>query len=93
MALFRNVGPSTTIAAGATHYWEFWFGFGADVGVALVTPNLLLEQIDTELVVSDPGVVEKQTPGEGGPPIHYTLRVHNNGNTWMQYNLNVGNLL
>jgi hypothetical protein len=28
MALFRNVGPTTSIAPGATHFWEFWFGEG-----------------------------------------------------------------
>lgn len=93
MALFRNIGPLTTIVSGATHYWEFWFGFGADVGVALITPNLRLSQINTELVVRDPGVVAKQSANEGGPPIHYTARIHNNGQTAMDYNLNVGNLL
>lgn len=93
MALFRNIGPQTTIAPGATHFWEIFFGFGADVGVVMVTPNLRLAQINTELIVRDPGVVAVQSPGEGGPPIHYTARIHNNGTTSMDYNLNIGNLL
>jgi hypothetical protein len=93
MALFRNVGPVTTIAPGVTHFWEFWFGAGADVGVALVTPNLLLSQINTELVMIEPGVLAVDAGGEGGPLTRYTVRVQNNGATWMDYNLNIGNLL
>ena len=93
MALFRHVGPVTTIAPGATHFWEFWFGNGSDVGVALVTPNLLLSQINTELVVLDAGVVAVESGGEGGPLTRYTVRIRNNGPTWMDYDLNVGNLL
>jgi hypothetical protein len=93
MALFRHVGPVTTIAPGATHFWEFWFGNGADVGVALVTPNLLLSQINTELVALEPGVVAVESSGEGAPLIRYTVRIRNNGQTWMDYDLNVGNLL
>jgi hypothetical protein len=93
MALFRNVGPLTSIAPGATHFWEFWFGDGLEVGVALVTPNLLLSQINTELVMTEPGVFLVDTGGEGGPLTHYTVRVTNNGPAWMDYNLNTGNLL
>src|SRR3954468_16677926 len=26
MALIRNIGAPVSIAAGATHYWEYWFG-------------------------------------------------------------------
>jgi hypothetical protein len=29
MAQFQNVGSPVTIAPGATHYWDFWFGPGA----------------------------------------------------------------
>lgn len=89
MALFRNIGPVTTITPGATHYWEYWFSPLSDVGPAVATPNLQLAQINTELVVRDPGVIEYDA-GEGAPHIHYTLRVHNRGVALMQYNLNIG---
>ena len=92
MAQFHHVGPVTTIAAGATHYWEYWFGNGSDVGAAVATPNLLLSQINTELMAQQPGVVAVDA-GEGAPAIHYTVRIHNNGSTWMQYDLNLGNFL
>ena len=39
MGQFHNIGPVTTIIAGATHYWEYWFGNGADVGAAVATPT------------------------------------------------------
>jgi hypothetical protein len=64
---YDDVGPLTSIAPGATHFWEFWFGDGVDVGVALVTPNLLLSQINAELVTFEPGVLEAASGGEGGP--------------------------
>jgi len=89
MALFRNIGPVTTIVPGATHYWEFWFGRGQDVGPAVASPNLQLGQIKAELVVRDPGLVEYDQ-GEGAPAIHYTLRVHDSGTAAMDYNLNIG---
>jgi hypothetical protein len=38
-------------------------------------------------------VLEVASGGEGGPLTRYTARVTNNGTTWMDYNLNVGNLL
>ncbi|MFL6623618.1 MAG: hypothetical protein ACJ8J7_17270 [Sulfurifustaceae bacterium] len=93
MALLRSIGSPVTIAPGATHYWHYWFGIGLDVGVALVTPNLLESNINVELDASDNGVVAVQSPGEGGPLIHYTVRIHNRGATPMLYNLNIGNLL
>ena len=93
MGLLRNIGPLTNIAPGATHFWEFWFGDGADVGVALVTPNLLLSQINTELVMTEPGVFLINAGGEGGPLTRYTVRVTNNGPASMDYNLNIGDLL
>jgi hypothetical protein len=37
MAQFQSIGNPVTIAAGATHYWDFWFGPGPDVGAALAT--------------------------------------------------------
>ncbi|QJR10014.1 hypothetical protein DSM104443_01065 [Usitatibacter rugosus] len=93
MALFRSVGNPVIIAAGATHYWHYWFGRGSDVGVTMVTPNLLDSQINVELVTEDPGVVAVQDVGENPPAIHYTVRVRNLGNYLMMYNLNVGTLL
>jgi hypothetical protein len=93
MTLIRHVGPVASIAPGATHSWEFWFGDGAEVGVALVTPNLLLSQINTELVMIELGVLTVDSGGKGGPLTRYTVRVRNNGATWMDYDLNIGNLL
>jgi hypothetical protein len=90
MAEFHSVGPVVTITPGATHYWEYWFGRGADVGAAVATPNLLRAQIETELVALQPGVIEHDA-GEGAPAIHYTVRIHNNGAAAMEYNLNLGN--
>jgi hypothetical protein len=93
MALYRSIGNPVTIAPGATHYWQYWFGRGLDVGVAMVTPNLLDSNIKIELVASDFGVVAVQDVGENPPAIHYTVRVRNIGNWPMMYNLNLGNLL
>lgn len=92
MALFRNVGQNANIAPGVTHSWDFTFG-GADVGVVMFTPNLKEPQINTELVVVDTGVFLVPSGGAGGPLTHYSVRIHNNGSTWMTYNLNIGNLL
>jgi hypothetical protein len=93
MALFRHVGDPVTIAPGATHYWEYWFGGGDEVGVALVTPNLLDSDINIELIASDHGVVLVQAAGENPPMTHYTVRVRNGGPIPMTYDLNTGNLL
>lgn len=93
MALLRSIGPLTSIAPGATHYWWFMFGNGAEVGVVAVTPNMLLTQIRTELVVRDVGVKQIDSGvDEGGTRTQYTVLIHNNGPTWMDYNLNVGYL-
>jgi hypothetical protein len=92
MPLFRDVGPRTTIAPGATHFWEYWFGVGAEVGVTLATPNMLTPQINLEMVTFEHGAVQRQGPDEGGTRIHYTVRVRNNGPVAMDYNLNVGYL-
>jgi|CXWL01.1.fsa_nt_gi hypothetical protein len=93
MALFRNVGNPVVIAPGATHHWEYWFGPGLEVGVAMVTPNLLESNIRIELIANDFGVIAVPDRGENPPDIHYTVRVRNAGNWPMMYNLNVGNLL
>jgi hypothetical protein len=93
MPLFRNIGALTSIAPGATHHWEYWFGRGSEVGVAAVTPNMLLTQIHTQLVAREHGVVQIDSGiDEGGTLTHYTVQIHNNGPTWMDYNLNTGYL-
>ena len=93
MALFRSIGPVTTIAPGATHHWWFMFNGGAEVGVVAATPNMLMAQINTELVMRDLGVTQVDSGvDEGGTRTRYTVLVHNNGPTWMNYNLNVGYL-
>jgi hypothetical protein len=89
----RNLGPPTTIEAGATHYWEYWFGNGEDVGVALVTPNLLEPSVGIELIAFDHGVVLVPGQGENPPLTHYTVRIRNGGGFPMTYNLNTGDLL
>jgi hypothetical protein len=94
MALFRHVGPVTSIGPGATPYWQFWFGNGAEVGVAMATPNMLRAQINTELVAREHGAIQIDSGvDEGGTLIHYTVQIRNSGAAWMDYNLNVGNLL
>jgi hypothetical protein len=94
MAQFQNVGNPVTIAPGATHLWEFWFGPGLDVGAALATPNLLDSDINIWLTTSDLGVREVQSgKDEGGPLIHYTVAIHNKGTVATKYNLDLGNFL
>jgi hypothetical protein len=93
MALIRNIGAPVSIAAGATHYWEYWFGANAEVGVALVTPNILESSIKIHLVAADFGVMTVPGREEGGPGIHYTVSVRNTGTFAVTYNLNIGNLL
>jgi hypothetical protein len=93
MALFRNVGPHTTIAPGATHRWHYNFTPLADVGVALVTPNLLEEAANIELIAFDHGVVLAPGAGENPPLNVYKVSIRNAGAFPMSYNLNVGNLL
>ena len=94
MAQFQNIGSPVTIAAGATHYWDFWFGPGLDVGTALATPNILDSSIDIALVTSQLGVRTVQTRvEEGAPLIRYTVAVHNKGAFAVKYNLDLGNFL
>jgi hypothetical protein len=90
MALFRHVGEPVTIAKDATHYWEYWFDSGRDVGVTTVTPNLLEGAIGIELIAFDQGVVEVPGEGENPPGIHYTVRIRNAGKHEIVYDLNVG---
>lgn len=92
MALWRNIGGISTLAPGATAYWEYSYPPGGrDVGVAIAAPNLQQAQINVELVVLEQGVVERQTPvEEGAPEIHYTVRIRNLGGTSLAYNLNIG---
>lgn len=88
MALWRNIGGVTTIVPGATHYWEYGYGF--DVGVAIAVPHMHEGQINVELVAVQQGVVQRQSSGEGAPPIDYTVRILNLGAVEFDYNLNIG---
>ena len=91
MALWRNIGGITTIAAGQTMFWEYSYPpFGRDVGVAIAVPNLLEDFADVELVALNQGVVEGQSQSEGALPIFYTVRIQNFGNGEFSYNLNIG---
>jgi hypothetical protein len=91
MAHWRSIGGIVTITPGVTHHWEYFYPPGGrDVGVAVAAPNLHSAQIDTELV-TEQGIVERQTPvEEGAPLIHYTVRVRNLGGGSLRYNLNIG---
>jgi len=90
MALWRGIGGFNTIAAGATAYWEIEYGSGRDVGAVVARPNLTESQINVELVATEQGVVARQSAGEGAVPIIYTMRIRNNGNWPIGYNLNIG---
>ena len=50
MAMWQGVGGLTTIAAGATQYWEYSYPQSGGVGTTLAAPNFLQEQIKVELV-------------------------------------------
>jgi hypothetical protein len=92
MAHWRSIGGITTIAAGATHFWEYHYPPGGrDVGVTVAAPNMQQPQIDVELVATEQGVVQRQTRVEEGvPEIHYTVRIKNLGTVALGYNLNIG---
>ena len=91
MASFQNIGGPVTIAPGGTHYWDFWFGSGLDVGAVSVTPNILESQINVRLVTSELGVRTVQTRvEEGAALILYTVAVHNKGAAAIKYNLDIG---
>jgi len=90
MALFRNVGPLTTIAAGATHFWTYSFTPIADIGVACVTPNLLEEAANIELIAFDFGVSLTLGQGENPALTVYEVSIRNSGAFPISYNLNVG---
>jgi hypothetical protein len=89
MALWRNIGGLSTIAPGATVFWEISYG-GRDVGVVVAAPNLLEDLANVELAAIEQGVVARPTPGEGGLPIAYTVRIRNHGTAHFSYNLNIG---
>jgi hypothetical protein len=93
MALFRNVGAPTTLAAGKAVTWEYSWGTGQDVGVTMVTPNLLEPSINIPLICSDFGVVLRQGQGENPPGTNYFVTIRNTGEFPMMHNLNVGDLL
>ena len=92
MAHWRSIGGISTIAPGATAYWEYFYPPGGrDVGVAVAAPNMQQPQIDVELVATEQGVVQRQTRVEEGvPEIHYTVRIRNLGGVALSYNLNIG---
>jgi len=91
MALWRNIGGVVTLAAGGTHFWEISYPpNGRDVGVVVAAPNIQQPQINVELVATEQGVVARQSRDEGGPPIHYTVRIRNAGAIGLAYNLNIG---
>jgi hypothetical protein len=90
MASFQNIGSPVTIAPGATHYWNYWFGPGLDVGAAVAMPNILDSNIKIHLTTSDQGVATAQSSGEGGPLVLYTVAIHNQGTFPVMYNLDIG---
>lgn len=90
MAMWQGVGGLTTIAAGATQYWEYSYPQSAGVGATVAAPNFLEEQINVELVTSQPGVVQRDQGPDNPPLIVYTVRVSNLGAIAVSYDLNVG---
>jgi len=92
MAHWRNIGGISTIAPGATAYWEYSYPpNGRDVGVAVAAPNMQQPQINVEYLVVGQGIVQRQTTiEEGGTAIHYTVRIRNLGSIGIRYNLNIG---
>ena len=92
MALWRSIGGISTLAPGATAYWEYSYPpNGRDVGVATAVPNIQQAQINVELIATEQGVVGRQTAVEEGvPEIHYTVRIRNSGAVALAYNLNIG---
>jgi hypothetical protein len=88
MALHRNVGGIVSLAAGATHHWEYWFdGFGRDVGVAVAAANIQEPQDNVELVTVSQGVVARSNGETDG--IHYTVNIRNAGAAAIHYNLSI----
>jgi hypothetical protein len=88
MALHRNVGGIVSLAAGATHHWEYWFdGFGRDVGVAVAAANIQEPQVNVELVAVSQGVLARSNGETDG--IHYTVNIRNAGAAAIHYNLSI----
>jgi hypothetical protein len=50
MTMWQGVGGLTTIAPGATQYWEYSYPQAGGVGATVAAPNFLQEQINVELV-------------------------------------------
>lgn len=89
MTLWRNIGGLTTIAAGATHHWEYSYPpNGRDVGVAVAAPNILEDLINIELIAEQQGVVARE--GGEATRIAYRVVIRNGGNFALSYNLNIG---
>jgi hypothetical protein len=93
MRLWRNIGGIFSIAGGATVTWEIVYPNGRDVGTVVASPNITESQIDVELVAVEQGVVARQTPGEGGPAIHYSVKIRNTAAHAIEHNLNIGDWL
>jgi hypothetical protein len=89
MALWRNIGGLTTIAAGATRHWEYSYPpRGRDVGVAIAAPNILEASVNIELVAEQQSVVARDEGEAAG--IDYRVAIRNAGGFPLSYNLNIG---
>jgi hypothetical protein len=91
MAFWRAVGGFSSIAGGATVTWEITYPpYGRDVGTVVASPNIVESSINIELVALDQGVVARDSGGEAGPAIHYTVRIRNLAAFPITYDLNIG---
>jgi hypothetical protein len=95
MRLWRDIGGFNVINPGATVTWEIVYPpNGRDVGTVVASPNIIQpDAINRELVALEQGVVARQTSGEGGPAIHYSVKIRNLGTFPIVYNLNIGDWL
>jgi len=96
---FNNIGPIVTIAPGATHYWEYWFGpqdagrgddHGAQYASADIKPVFI--SIDNQVVPGDTMIAfdqGKRKDGDG--KVVYSVRLRNTSTTnTVDYNLQGG---
>lgn len=88
MAHFRGIGGLAFIVPGQTQFWQYSYGsIGNDVGIAYAAPNMQEPNINVELVIVEQGVRTIDSGEAVG--LAYTVRIHNNGNSDMAYNLNI----
>jgi len=80
---FNNVGPPTTISAGASQYWWFTRNNGEDFGAQYGAPDI--KTPGTELIVMDEG---KQKNADGSTTYYCTIK--NVGTLPCLYNLQGG---